>query len=82
MSNVSDDTFLSLLGSCRRFFFLFWVVVFVVSYLIHSGEDHRERRDSCLCTGVHNHILRGLGRKRPVFLVCFFSFSTKSSRPT
>lgn len=52
------------------FFFLFWVVGFVVSYLIRSGEDHRERRDSCLCIGGHNHILHELGRKRPVF-VCF-----------
>lgn len=65
-----DDTLLSLFLDHRRGFFLFWGVGFVVSYLIHSGEDHRERRDSCLCIGVHNHILRELGRKRPVF-VCF-----------
>lgn len=50
--------------------FSFWVWDFV-SYLIHSGEDHRERRDSCLCIAVHNHILHELGRKRPVFLGCF-----------
>lgn len=61
-------------------FFSFWVWDFV-SYLIHSGEDHRERRDSCLCIGVHNHILHGLGRKRPVF-VGLFLVSVKSSGPT
>lgn len=70
--SVSDDTFLSLSSwIIDGVFCFFWVVVFVVSYLIHSGEDHRERRDSCLCIGVHNHILHELGRKRPVFLVCF-----------
>lgn len=71
MSNVSDDTFLSS-WIIDGVFFLFWVVGFVVSYLIHSGEDHRERRDSCLYIGVHNHILHALGRKRPVFVGMFF----------
>lgn len=59
----------------------FWVVVFVVSYLIHSGEDHRERRDSCLYIAVHSHILHELGRKRPV-VVGMFLVSVKSSGPT
>lgn len=71
MSNVSDETLLSLSSWIIDGVFCFLGVGFVVSYLIHSGEDHRERRDSCLCIGVHNHILHELGRKRPVFLVCF-----------